>query len=188
MLLLPKGLSKGKGDSNAMYLEDNTSVDALLTSPHLPSLLETLPGALFVVDDTETIVYANTRAQVMAGAISEACIGNSFWRSAPQLVSPALFQALRKTKQSREATAVAYRSPVTQCWLHVSLSCTDEGIVLFFQDYLEPLPLQNALSYNEQMYRELLESLADGVTILTPDGLVLDINQRALADAYLPWE
>ena len=35
------------------------------------------------------------------------------------------------------------------------------------------------------MYRDLLESFADGVTILTPEGLVLDINQRPLTDAHL---
>ena len=35
------------------------------------------------------------------------------------------------------------------------------------------------------MYRDLLESFSDGVTILTPDGLILDINQRPLADAHL---
>ncbi|GHO45735.1 hypothetical protein KSX_38980 [Ktedonospora formicarum] len=144
--------------------------------------------ALFVIDDTETIVYANTRAKVMARAISEACIGSVFWHSAPQLVSPELYQALRKTKQSREATAVTYRSPVTQHWLHVSLSCTEEGVVLFFQDDLESLSLLNALNPNEQMYRELLESLADGVVILTPDGLILDMNQRMLADVDLPRE
>lgn len=41
---------------------------------------------------------------------------------------------------------------------------------------------------NEQTYRDLLESFADGVTILTPDGLILDINQRPLEDAQLPRE
>src|SRR6266851_5590144 len=44
---------------------------------------------------------------------------------------------------------------------------------------------QHAFSQNEQRYRDLLESFSDGVTILTPDGLVLDINQRPLADAHL---
>lgn len=38
---------------------------------------------------------------------------------------------------------------------------------------------------NEQAYRDLLESFSDGVTILTPDGLILDINQRPLLDAHL---
>lgn len=46
----------------------------------------------------------------------------------------------------------------------------------------------SAWKSNEQMYRDLLESFADGVAILTPDGLILDINQRPLEDAQLPRE
>jgi len=155
------------------------SRDTLLT------LLETLPGALLVVDDAATIVYANACAQAMLGATREEVCGQSLWRGAPHLVSPSLYQAVQKTKQTREPTNVAYVSPVTNRWLYVSLSPTNEGLALWFQEPLEPLPLQDASSRNEQTYRDLLESFADGVTIVTPDGLVLDINQRPLANAHL---
>src|SRR5258708_11422978 len=148
-------------------------------------ILETLPGALFVIDDAGMIVYANASAQAMTGATPEAFRGNSFWRCAPQLVSTSLYQAVQKTKQTREPSEVEYRSPVTQSWLHVSLSPTDEGLALLFHNNLEPPHLQDAWRPNEQMYRDLLESVADGVTIVTPDGLILVRNQRHLVDAHL---
>jgi PAS domain S-box-containing protein len=69
--------------------------------------------------------------------------------------------------------------------LHVFLSQTDEGLAIFFHEHREPLHPQHTLSQNDQMYRDLLESFADDVTIVTPEGLVLDINQRPLADAHL---
>ncbi len=150
-----------------------------------PASSETLPDALLVVDDTETIVSANASAHTMLGATREELCGTSLWRAAPHLVSPSLYQAVQKVKQTREPIEVAYVSPATNRWLHVSLSPTDEGLALLFQEQLEPLPLQDALSGNEQLYRALLESVADGVTIVTLDGLVLDINQRPLADAHL---
>ncbi|EFH88089.1 PAS domain S-box protein [Ktedonobacter racemifer] len=167
--------------SNAKKTERVTvaSRETLLT------ILETLPGALLVVDDTETIVYANANAQAIIGTAREEVCGTSLWHCAPHLVSTPLYQAVRKTRQTREPTEVAYVSPVTNNWLHVSLTPTDKGLALLFQEQLEPLPLQDALSRNEQLYRELLESVADGVTIVTPEGLVLDINQRPLADAHL---
>src|SRR5258708_7449186 len=151
----------------------------------LITMLETLPGALFVLDDAETIVYANASAQTLTGATAEHFVGTTLWRGAPHLVSTSLYQAMRKTKETREPTEVQYRSPVTHSWLHVSLSPTDEGLALLFHNNLEPPHLQDALRRNEQMYRDLLESVADGVTIVTPDGLILDINQRPLADAHL---
>ncbi|BCL79450.1 PAS domain-containing sensor histidine kinase [Ktedonobacteria bacterium brp13] len=148
-------------------------------------ILETLPGALFFIDESDTIVYANANTQTFTGAPAEESLGNLFWRGAPQLVSTSLYQAVQKTKQTREPTEVQYVSPVTNIWLHVSLSPTDEGLAIFFHEHQEPPHLQDAFSRNEQMYRDLLEGFVDGVTIVTPDGLVLDINQRPLTDAHL---
>src|SRR5258707_12226212 len=91
------------------------------SSETLLHLLETLPGALFVLDDAATIVYANTSAQAMPGITREDVCGQSFWRCAPHLVSPSLYQAVQKTKQTREPTEVAYVSPITHNWLHVSV-------------------------------------------------------------------
>ena len=154
----------------------------------LLALLETLPDALFVVNDDATIVYANASAQAMTGATLEDIFGMSLWRGAPQLVSTSLYQAIQKTKQTREPTEVAYVSPVTNLQLHAALSPTDEGLAIFFQEQLElqePQHLQHVVSRNEQMYRDLLEDLADAVTILTPDGLILDIDQCPQATAHL---
>jgi PAS domain S-box-containing protein len=149
------------------------------------TLLEALPGALFVIDGDATIVYANMRAQIMTGVPLESLHANSFWNGASQLVSPVLYQAVQKTRQTREPTEVAYVAPLTQRWLHAALSPTDEGLAIFLQDHVEPLHLQESWVRNEQTYRDLLESFSDGVTIVSPDGLVLDINQRPLDDAHL---
>ena len=45
------------------------------SSDMLLPLLETLPGALFVVDDVATIVYANASAQAILGATREDVVG-----------------------------------------------------------------------------------------------------------------
>ncbi|HEX4203506.1 MAG TPA: PAS domain-containing protein [Ktedonobacteraceae bacterium] len=73
-------------------------------------MLETLPDAFFVVDDTETIVYANTSAQTLTGTTREEVCGTSLWCGAPHLVSPSLYQAVQKAKQTREPTEVGKRS------------------------------------------------------------------------------
>jgi transcriptional regulator with PAS, ATPase and Fis domain len=48
---------------------------------------------------------------------------------------------------------------------------------------MEPTQQQEVLGQSEQRYQELLENLSDRIAILTPEGLVLEINQRSLADA-----
>src|SRR5258707_2916521 len=92
------------------------SSDTLLT------MLETLPGAFFFLNDTDTIVYANARAQVITGATREELRANPFWRSAPHLVSTALYQAVLKTRQSQEPTQVEYGSSVAPTCLHLQLT------------------------------------------------------------------
>src|SRR6266851_2740643 len=97
---------KNKDMSNAKQ----TECDTLAWRETLITLVETLSGAFFFIDDTETIVYANASAQVITGATLEELRGNPFWRSAPQLVSTALYQAVLKTRQTQEPTEVEYVS------------------------------------------------------------------------------
>lgn len=153
------------------------------SSERLLTLLETLPGALFVIDDDATIVYANASAQTMLGTTREELCGKSLWRGAPQLVSTPLYQAVHTARQTRQQTDVDYYSPVTQNWLHAQILPTDAGIAVIFQVSAELTRYQDALCQSELRYWDLLESVSDRVAILTPDGLVLEIGQRLLADA-----
>lgn len=70
--------------------------DTLLT------ILEALPGALFVVDDAATIVYANASVQAMLGATRVEVCGQSLWRCAPHLVSTPLYQAIQKARRRKQ--------------------------------------------------------------------------------------
>ena len=146
------------------------------SSETLIRMLETLPDALFVVDDADTIVYANGRAQAMTGATREDVCGKSLWRCAPQLVSTSLYQTIQKAKQTREPTKVASISPVTNSWLHVSLSPTDEGLALFVQEHREPPHLEQALSQDE--LRTLVDAIPHFVWIMRSDGAAAYANRR----------
>jgi len=139
----------------------------------LLSILETLPGALFVVDDAETIVYANASAQAITGATPEAFLGNSFWRCAPHLVSTALYQAVRKTRETRTLTEAEYVSPVTQNWLHVHLAPTAGGLILHFHEGRAPARRQETFPQGERLSIEDLDGLHTRIGILTPEGIVL---------------
>ncbi|GHO76422.1 hypothetical protein KSD_41930 [Ktedonobacter sp. SOSP1-85] len=162
-----------------------TKRHTLASSVTLLTILETLPGALFVLDDASTILYANTSALALTGVAAETLVGNSFWRCAPQLVSPSLYQAIQKTKQTRALTEVQYVSPATQSWLHVQLSPTVGGLLLQFHEKREPLPRRETCFPNEHLAADVLENIYSGVGVLTPEGIVLDINKVPLEDAQI---
>jgi PAS domain S-box-containing protein len=154
-------------------------------SETLLTLLEALPDALFVVNDAATIVYANASAQTLTGAPPEALRGNSFWRCAPHLVSTALYQAVRKTRQTRTLTEVQYVSPVTRNWLHVQIFPTVGGLTLQFHEGRAPAQHQEMFPQGERLSIDVPEGLLAGIVVLTPDGVLLDISEIPLADAQI---
>ena len=136
-----------------------TKRDTPVSRETLLTIVETFPGAFFFLDDTDTIVYANASAQAMPGATPEAFRGNSFWRCAPQLVSTALYQAVRTTRQTREPTEVEYYSPVTQSWLHVHLAPAVGGLILHFHEVRAPAQRQELFPQGERLSLDDLDGL-----------------------------
>ncbi|HEY4384355.1 MAG TPA: PAS domain S-box protein, partial [Ktedonobacteraceae bacterium] len=78
---------------------------------------------------------------------------------------------------------VEYRSPVTQAWLRIHLSRTGQGVALFFAEDANIQGHHDLFRQSTQWYQNLLENLSEHVAILTPGGLLLEINPRSLIDA-----
>ncbi|EFH85735.1 PAS/PAC sensor signal transduction histidine kinase [Ktedonobacter racemifer DSM 44963] len=189
MLLLPKGLSKGEKEiGNAMCSVDASVGVSPTSHPQLTSLLETLSDTLIFLDPSATIYYASTRAAAMLGTSKQKLQGGTLWQGAPHLVGTALYQAVTTAIHTQESLAITYRCPITQNWLRVRLLPTHGGVLLFFQKGKEPVRLSDALPQSEQRYRSLLESFTDGIVILTPEGLIIDINQHPLVVAQVSRE
>ncbi|GHO45574.1 PAS domain S-box protein [Ktedonospora formicarum] len=151
----------------------------------LMSILESLPDALFLIDDTETIVYANTSAQTLTGLTHQKLLGSQFWRAGTQLVSLSLYQAVWKTRLTQEWTEVEYRSPVLQTWLRVQLKPVAEGTILQFHNIRELASHQETSTHDDYLCSDILENISDRLVILTPEGMVLDISKRTLEDAHV---
>src|SRR5260370_18780815 len=162
-----------------------TECDTLASRETLITMIETLSGAFFFIDDTQSIVYANASAQVITGATLEELRGNPFWRSAPQLVSTALYQAVLKTRQTQEPTEVEYGSPVTRSWLHVQLAPTVGGVMLQFHQRSAPARRQGTFPTSQPLPVAVLDGLHAGIAVLTPEGIVLEINEASLEGAHL---
>ncbi|EFH84520.1 PAS domain S-box protein [Ktedonobacter racemifer] len=153
------------------------------SSETLLTLLETLPGALFVVDDAAKIVYANASAQTITGATREDVLGKPLWRGAPQLVSTALYQAVQQTRQTQAPSEVEYVSPVTRTWLHVQLSPTVGGLMVQVHQGRAAARREAPVPQDERLSIEDLNGLFSRIGVLTPEGIVLEINEVPLAEA-----
>src|SRR5260221_561177 len=169
----------------SMLNAKQTECDTLAWRETLITMVETLSGAFFFIDDTQTIVYANARAQAITGATLAELRGNSVWRSPPQLVSTARYQAVLRTRQTQEPTEVEYGSPVTGTWLHVQLAPTVGGVMLQFHEVSAPARRQELVPTSQPLSVAVLDELHARVAVLTPEGIVLEINEAPLDVAHL---
>ena len=147
----------------------------------LLTILETLPGALFVVDDAATIVYANASAQALLGTAREDVLGKPLWRGAPRLVSTALYQAVQQTRQTRKPAEVEYVSPVTRTWLHVQISPTVGGLMVQIHQGRAAARREAPNPQGERPSIEDPDGLLSRIGVLTPEGIVLEVNEVPLA-------
>lgn len=151
----------------------------------LLTFLETLPDALFVVDDTATILYANASAHTIAGSPPEDICGKSLWRGVPQVASTELYHAVQEIAQTRIPGEVEYVSPVMGTWLHVQLSPMVGGLMMQIHQGRTSTQSQEMVPRREYLSINDLDGLYSGIILLTPDGIVLEINEIPLAYAQI---
>jgi hypothetical protein len=74
---------------------------------------------------------------------------------------------------------------MTQTWLHVQLSPTVGGLLLHFHERRAPLPPRETFSPDGHLAADILENRYVVVGVLTPEGIVLDINEAPFADVQI---
>jgi PAS domain S-box-containing protein len=147
--------------------------------------LETLPDALLLVDRAGTIVYANVGAQELLSTAEELPIGKSFWRSAPRLSSLALLQAMSKVWENGEPADIAYHSPVQGSFLQVHIVPTAKGLLLHIHMTDRPATRRAEFPADETIWLTLLHAWPAEAGVLTPEGNILEVNQRFLDKAQV---
>ncbi|GHO41915.1 PAS domain S-box protein [Ktedonospora formicarum] len=144
----------------------------------LLNMFEHLPDALYCIDDAETIVYVNARAQTITRVPQEQLLGQPFWHSVPQLMSATLYQAVRKTRQTQEPTEVEYWSSVLTAWLHVQLTPTIGGIILQFHEIKAAPQHLKTVTPNLHLNANTCKGLHVRIAYLTSEGIVLENNDE----------
>lgn len=170
----------GRKISNIM--SDHTpQINMLSTLSFKPELLlETIPGAIIFLDERGVILYINARAARIMGATEHELLGTILWQSVPHLIVTPLYHAIDTATHTDQPHSIIYLCPRTCTPFHVSLSPLNKGTVLFFQKEMDAISWREAYHDRERQYQILLENIADCVVALTPQGLILDINQHPL--------
>jgi PAS domain S-box-containing protein len=180
---------QGERDAdNAMCHDKSTTGEALTSNDEHMFLLDTLSDAVIFLDKAATILSANKSATAIVGAREHELIGKTLWQTAPQFITTAFYQAVVDVIHTHIPSQVKYLSPVTRTWLWVYLSPTKEGIALFFHEETKAIMIQDSIRQSGGGQLDLLEVISERVAILTPQGLLLEINQQPLNDTNVQRE
>ncbi|HTK06503.1 MAG TPA: PAS domain S-box protein [Ktedonobacteraceae bacterium] len=143
-------------------------------------IFKTPPDALIIVDHNATIQYATATVEVCIGMTKDELHGNTIWQFFQEQTNVALYDAIAQVMRTRAPLQTDYYSPLTNCWLAVDLSPVGEDTLLSFHEKTEYPWLQNTLYQNALILQNITDSLYLCIGLLTPDGILLDINNVPL--------
>ena len=155
-------------------------------SSQFEKVLDALPFYVFLIDSDHTIQFANNAVRQTFGVTLEEVQG----RYCPKFVHGLehsypgcpVDQAIREGATEREHFAEEHGR-----WLLTSAYPTGvkskDGLDLYFhtvRDITEDKLARLAVAESEAKYRSLFEAMADGIFLMSPHGVLLDMNRAGL--------
>lgn len=134
------------------------------------------------------LVYANPAAARMTGFDPEGLSELTMLGLAPLLADLGVFDHFVDVVESGTAWQGEYYYPRTSgggVWSSVTAAKVDDGIALYYSDISKQKRTEEKLREQEERARAILNNLISFVTLLTPEGVILDVNESALATANL---
>ncbi|MFC4553111.1 MULTISPECIES: PAS domain S-box protein [Halorussus] len=155
-------------------------------SQHLQSELEQALGrvtdAVFAVDPDWRFTYVNERAEQFLERAESDLLGTSVWKAFPEAVDSTFEREYRAAMETQEPTGFEEYFPPLDTWFEVRAYPSETGLSVYFRDVNERKRREREL----EQYEAVVETSADGIYALDPDGNFVMAN-----DAFLEmvgWE
>ena len=132
-------------------------------------------------------VYANPSAQKWTGLTEEELKQTTMLAEGPALKPAGMFDKYIDIVETGRPWQGEFFYPgeLKPAWYHVTAAKVDDGIAISYKDISRQKRSEARLREQEQRARAILDSLISFVTLLTPDGVILDVNAAVLATANL---
>ena len=133
-------------------------------------------------------VYANPAAVRLSGLELEDLSKLTMLKGAPRLKNIGAFRHFIDVVEGGEAWRGEFFYPFERTsgvWYSVTAAKVDDGVAISYTDISKQKESEAKLREQEARARAILNSLIFFVTLLTPDGIILDVNAAALATANL---
>ncbi|MEZ5997173.1 MAG: PAS domain S-box protein [Hyphomonas sp.] len=182
-------------------ISDQARMDEALAASEarFRAIQQTTPDGFFVfrsvrdadgrIEDFQ-IEFANPVAARMFQRATDELLGNTMRTMLPAIVEAGVFQIYVDVVETGAPWQGEYSYPGQNGdeWYRVAASKLEDGFAVFFADVTERKAGEERLRQSDEHLRSILDNVMAFVGLLTPDGIMLECNETALASADLTLE
>ena len=152
--------------------------------------LERISDAFVALDKTWCYTYVNKKAGQIFDREPSLLIGKHIWTEFPEGVGQKFHLAYDKAMAEQRPTRVEEYYPPYKRWFENYIYPSPEGLSIYFHDVTDRKLAEQAVIDSEQRLRNLINGLGPAILVgmTTPDGVLLEANEPALAAAGLKLE
>nr|WP_321359890.1 PAS domain S-box protein [uncultured Hyphomonas sp.] len=157
------------------------------TTPDGFIIFESIRGAEGEITDFQ-YTYANPAAERLAGLDQEQLRKMTMLQNAPLAKEIGIFAHYVDVVESGKPWRGEFFYPISQtdgAWFSATAAKVDDGLAVSFTDISKHKAAEATLKEQERRARAILNNLISFVTLLTPDGIVIEVNDSVLATADL---
>jgi PAS domain S-box-containing protein len=147
---------------------------------NLKKVLESITDAFFSVDRNWNFVYVNCKAGELCGRSPESLIGKNMWEEFPEEIDRSFSLAFHRAMQAQQQLLIEDYHAGQDKWFECRIFPFLDGLSVFVQDTTERHQLASAIEESERRFRAIFNYTFEYITLLTPDGIVLNMNYGPL--------
>ena len=134
------------------------------------------------------IVYANPAAQRLSRLDPDTMLSTTLLRQAPLLPDLGVFDKLIDAAENGAPWQGEFFYPARSgggIWYKATAAQVDDGLAVYYSDISREKQAKAKLREQEERASAILNNLISFVTLMTPDGIVVEVNESTLATAKL---
>ena len=160
-------------------MESEIRADAEAAKKEIYTVLERVSDSFVALDNNWNYTYVNKRGAEHFGKTPEEMIGQHIWTMFPEGIDQPFYKAYHRAMEEQKFIHLEeYYEPYDR-WFENDIYPSEDGITIFFKDITEEKKAEEILKESEEKYRQLFETMTQGVIYHDADGIITSMNPAA---------